>query len=362
MPNVVGPFKSGSSSIPPIQAHLAHLRHLSTPDAAQRLLRDRFGMPAREARTEGRLVSSHIEQALAFHAHSTAASPRIRPLLQYYCYLNLAVALILSYRPANYQQYRRHGVEDQSHRLRSLELSSILVKVRKGAVPVFHSILSAEPIVGRHFRLNELAGSIPLVKYELSTLFGMHCQTIRATDLVAHDALGNWWSQLSFECMDEGGQPANLSKNRLERAVPELRQFFTIIDQKRDRLDYRSTNSWPTQEAAQTWHCQNSFKAINYGGHRIYVGPPFQFNLMNQYQWHCLVGKPLLPTLTATLLLAFALASIARYRPSIARGVEEISLSVLLDTFIAEADSIVIPSMRNLLYREEFCIQLLDAI
>jgi len=103
-------------------------------------------------------------------------------------------------------------------------------------------------------------------------------------------------------------------------------------------------------------------KAINYGGHRTYIGPAFQFELKNEYQWHGLTGKPLLPTLTATLLLAFALASIARYRPSIALGVEGTSLSVLLDTFIAEADSIVIPSMRNLLYREEFCVQLLDAI
>jgi len=362
MPDIVGPFISVSSSISPIQAHVAHLRHLSTPDAAQRLLRDRFGMPAREARTEGRLVSSHIEQALVFHAHSMAASPRIRPLLQYYCYLNLAVALILSYRPANYQQYRRHGVEDQSHRLRSLELSSILVKVRKGAVPVFHSILSAEPIVGRHFRFNELAGSIPLIKYELSDLFRMRCQTISVMDSVANDASGNCWSELSFKCIDVEGQPANLTKNRLERAIPELRQFFTIIDQKKDRLQYRSRNSWPNQDAAQAWHSQKSLKAINYGGHRIYIGPALQFDLKSEYQWHGLAGKPLLPTLTATLLLAFALASIARYRPSIERDVEKTSLSILLDIFIAEADSIVIPSMRNLLYREEFCTQLLPAI
>jgi hypothetical protein len=80
------------------------------------------------------------------------------------------------------------------------------------------------------------------------------------------------------------------------------------------------------------------------------------------YQWHGLKGKPLLPTLTVTLLLAFALSSIARYRPSIALGVEDTSLSVLLETFIAEADSIVIPSMRNLLYREEVCIRFLEAI
>ena len=307
-------------------------------------------------------MSSHIEQALAFHAQSMAASPRIRPVLQYYCYLNLAVALILSYRPANYQQYRRHGVEDQSHRLTRLELRSILVKVRKGAVPVFHSILSAEPIVGRAFRLHELAGSIPLLKYELSNLFGMRCQTIRVMDSVANDASGNWNSQLTFVCIDEEEHPANLAKNRLERAVPQLRQFFTIIDQKKDRLQYKSRNSWPNQATAQAWHNQKSLKAVNYGGHSIYKGRAFQFALKNQYQWHGLTGKPLLPTLTATLLLAFALASIARYRPSIAHGVEETSLSVLLDTFIAEADSIVIPSMRNLLYREEVCVLLLDAI
>jgi hypothetical protein len=181
-------------------------------------------------------------------------------------------------------------------------------------------------------------------------------------DIVANDASGNWWSGLTFNCIDVTGQPANLTKNRLERAVPELRQFFTIISQKKDVLQYRSKNSWSDQAAAQAWHKEKSLKAINYGGHITYVGPAFQFRLRNDYQWHGLKGKPLLPTLTATLLLAFALASIARYRPSIALGVEETSLSVLLDTFIGEADSIVIPSMRNLLYREEVCIRLLNAV
>jgi len=179
MPGVVGPSKLLLSSISPIQGHMAHLRHLSTPKVAQQLLRDRFGMTARDARAQGGLVSSHIERALAFHAQSAVASSSIRPVLQYYCYLNLAVALIISYRPANYEQYRRHGVEDQSHRLKSLGIRSILVKVKKkGAVPVFHSILSGEPIIDRQFRFHELAGSIPLIKYELNNLFGVRCQSI----------------------------------------------------------------------------------------------------------------------------------------------------------------------------------------
>lgn len=357
MPEVVGPFRVVTSSVSPIQAHVGHLRHLSTLDAARRLLIDRFGLPAHVARTEGRLVSSHIEQALTFHSHSITAPSRIRPVLQYYCYLNLAVAVILSYRPANYQQYRKHGVEDQSHKLNRLELGSFLVKAKRGAVPLFHSLVSAEAIRDRRFRLNELAASIPLVKYELNELFGLPCQTIRVLDSVANDASGNWWSELSFLCQDSLERPASLTKKRLERAIPELRRMFTVTAQKKDRLDYRSKSSWLDQAAAQAWHSRRCLKVVNYGGHRIEEGPPLGYEEVCQYQWHGLPRKPLVPTLTAALLLSFALASIARYRPWIARAVEETSLNVLLDTFVAEADAIVIPSMRNLLFREEVCVK-----
>ena len=167
---------------------------------------------------------------------------------------------------------------------------------------------------------------------------------------------------MTFNCIDEEGKPANLRKSFLERAAPELPQLFTVITETEDSLKYRSRSNWPDQPTAQAWHSQKSFKAINYGGHTAHIGPGLQFRVNIAYQWHGLKGKPLLPTLTVTLLLAFALSSIARYRPSIALGVEDTSLSVLLETFIAEADSIVIPSMRNLLYREEVCIRFLEAI
>jgi hypothetical protein len=98
-------------------------------------------------------------------------------------------------------------------------------------------------------------------------------------------------------------------------------------------------------------------KLVNYGGHGIEEGSPLAFEVGCQYKWHGLARKPLIPTLTAALLLSFALASIARYRPEIARAVEETSLNVLLDTFVTEADAIVIPSMRNLLFREEMCVK-----
>ena len=86
-------------------------------------------------------------------------------------------------------------------------------------------------------------------------------------------------------------------------------------------------------------------RLINYGGH-----------IVNEtYQWHGIARKGLLPTLSAALLLSFAWPQsldIGQPLPDI----EGSEINVLLDVFVAEADAIVIPAMRNLLYREEVVI------
>ena len=48
--------------------------------------------------------------------------------------------------------------------------------------------------------------------------------------------------------------------------------------------------------------------------------------------------------------------AISATSPALGRRTKGSEISVLLDVFVAEADGIVIPAMRNLLYREEVAI------
>jgi len=129
MPEIIGKFSAVSSSIPPLDAHIGHLRHLTNNRIAKEILRNRHGLSAADAKTTSKLWASHVGQALNFHYESRTAPGTIRPVLQYYCFLNLVVAVILAFRPPCYNQYRRHGVEDKTHALFSLDLSSIVLQV-----------------------------------------------------------------------------------------------------------------------------------------------------------------------------------------------------------------------------------------
>jgi hypothetical protein len=356
MPEIVGKFVTVNTSLSPIEAHLSHLRYLSNVEVARRTLRDRFELTAKQSRDIGEKVGAHLNQGLEFYAQSLLAPYRVRPVLQYYCYLNLAVAVILAYRPPKYERYRHHGVEDRSHRLRNLDLSSILVRARNGAVPIFHTLLSDEPIQNRHFRLNELAGSIPSLSHELFNIFGLRCELVCVSESVSPDDKRHWRSHISLECFCNDGSSGRLTRQRVERAMPGLVSYYVIKSQSNNKLEYTSRRSWPNESRAQNWHRQMCMKFINFGGHGIFVGHPLEPRVMCQYQWETISRKPLLPTLTAVLLLSFGLASISRYRPILARRAEDSALNLLFDVFVHESDSIMIPAIRNLLFREELCV------
>ena len=73
---------------------------------------------------------------------------------------------------ATYERYALWISADLSHNLSELDLASKVVKVRAGAVPLFHSLVSSERIEDREFRVGELAAAVPAVSHELSAAFG----------------------------------------------------------------------------------------------------------------------------------------------------------------------------------------------
>src|SRR3990172_53497 len=96
----------------PLQAHLAHLRHLSRAGVMSSVLEQRFRFTKRDARDAAPLISSYISRALEFHHASQQASPNVCSVLQYYGYLNFATGVVLTYRPPNHTSYQGHGATD----------------------------------------------------------------------------------------------------------------------------------------------------------------------------------------------------------------------------------------------------------
>lgn len=134
--------------------------------------------------------------------------------------------------------------------------------------------------------------------------------------------------------------------------MPLLSSDYKKLPSGNEKIIYESITKWSSEAEAMKIHKINGLKLINWGGHAVSPGwglaPP-----KIRYLWHGILRVPLLPTLTSLMLMAFSLASVSRYRPALLHQALGSPIHLIIDTFIQEADSIFIPSLRNLLYREE---------
>lgn len=106
---------------------------------------------------------------------------------------------------------------------------------------------------------------------------------------------------------------------------------------------------------------------VNFGGHntasiqsKTFMGTPIKSASI--YSWQGISRVGLLPSLTSALLFSFALASIVRYRPELLAKTMSSPMNLLVDIFIQESPAFMIPSFRNLLYREELTIEQVSCI
>lgn len=357
MPNIIGEFSPLMTTVPPLDGHLGHLRHLTNLGVARDVLRERHQAPAGQVREISKLFTAHVNQALNFHIESRSAIPAIRPVLQYYCYLNLAVAAIIAYRPPNHDQYRRHGVEDKTYALEKIELGSIVLAVNRGALPLFHSIFSDVPLGKRTFRFGEIASGFHMFAHELHSQFHKQCQAIFVHEEVRF-CDGIWRSAFGY-FERENGNSIRVTSKRLEQAMPILKIAYSRSRQQSERTEYISNIGWSTEKEALEIHRLNGIKLINYGGHAVSSGIMMP---SCHYIWRGVAGIPLIPTLSSVLLLSFSMASIVRYRPILLDKAMSSPAALLIDTFTTEADTVFIPALRNLLYREEVAIGPVDYV
>lgn len=359
MPGIIGKFSPVFSTVPPLDAHIGHLRHLTNQKIAKEILQNRHKLSTPQANKTSKLFSAHIAQALKFHYESRSAKADIRPVLQYYSYLNLSVATILAFRPKDYNQYRRHGVQDKTHSLSKFDLSSEVLVIKRGAVPLFHSILSDVPLYNRKFRLGQLAAGFHMCSHELNTQFNKKTHSYFVNDEIKEEN-NNWFSIFYFtEYVDEKWK--SVPRKRIEDAIPLLKTDYSYDNSDGKRTAYISNNSWSRHSTAEKNHCTNGIKIVNYGGHNITIDRHTGV-ISTEYIWHGVSRTNLMPTLSSILLMSFSLASIVRYRPILLESAMSSPIALVIDTFTSEADSIFIPSLRNLLYREELAISPPDYI
>lgn len=329
----------------PPEAHVAHLRHLARKSIASRVLRERYELTGESLDIAAELVAAHISHALRFYSASKTTGVEIRSVLQYYCYLHLAVAVVAAYRPPNWQNYRRHGLSDMTASTDRLSLSSKVVKATSGAVTLFNDVIGISRIDGRVFTLRDICSNINMVSVELRAYFDIAVAQHRVYWSIV-ESIPNL--RILFHIhQGEGDFPKArwwLSK------MPELRAAFEVRNASASEVTFLSKRMFKTQEEAAKYIELNCVSLFNIGGH------VFNAEGVLMPTWYVDRRRSLVSSLVSMLMLSFVNASIVRYRPVLINNMAASPYAVLLDVVSAETDAVVIPAMRNLLYREQLTI------
>ncbi len=350
--------KNISSRIEPLRGHLVHLSHLARPVTSRMILQSRFNLSGTQLTDSAKSVSAHVALALRFYQDSILASPIVRPVLQYYCFMNLAVAIIHAWQPSNYKQrLRMHGISDLSASTRKLELSSIAIAFQSaGVIPLFHSIISDAPLPLKPVRVKQLLAPAFFMSAELADAFKLHMQQVSVTPMVAHEGASDTPpSRIQLQFDPSSGRPTKTPllsvQKKIESAMPILRKAYVRVHASDARLTYRSKMSFQETQSDKFYGTFHNlvFPCVNFGGDAGVGDWP-------QFEWHFLPKVPPLPTLTACMGLSFYLSSLYRYRATLLDALPENRLSLLFDVFLAEVGTVLIPAFRNILYRESVSI------
>ena len=339
----------------PLVAHLAQIRLLCNSQNLFTILKEEHELSDSVSKKLALEVSPFIEQALAFYQTSTNAPVSIKPVIQFYAYLNFASAIVRIYQPANWQSYKSHGVEDLSKARNRITINTKLLKIRDGVIPLFHSIFSDEHLKNQKFSLIELFSAIPMVSTELKQYFNQRVLFIRVNQSVEEIANRNL-STIRFKMDDNQDFPMPI--RRIFKAIPLLRDNYYLHSVEGERI-YYSKKGWSLNNKirAQNFHTSNMLKVINYGSQ---VYNPYSEEVITG--WYYNPCSRLLPVLSASLILSFCLSSIARYRANLLSKSENTRISSMFEVFVNESDYYMIPSFRNLLFGNTIHVTRIDYI
>lgn len=310
-------------------------------------------MAKAEANATAKVITSHVAQALDFYDAGCSASHRVRPVLQYYCFLNLAVAAIYAYRPPNHLNVRRHGASDTTQSLRTLEPGSRVVETTRGAIPLLDAVVGGGAVGNRSFRVIDLLAAIPFTSIEVADALKVGVSTVHVEVIPQAETDGGpFWLSLKYSLgsSQEGSRRLQrVPRQALEAGFPELRTTYRIEEQTKSRVVYRTRRTWAQSADMRDWRRNNLLRLLNPGA-EVFIPQRFHYLL------YTCSRVPILPCLTAAMLLSFVAASILRYRPSLADWIEDSRFNVIFDVFMRESDAWLLPAFRNLLFREQMFV------
>src|SRR4029077_1490512 len=184
------------------------------------------------------------------------------------------------------------------------------------------SILSTALAPRRRLTLRDLLIPISMVALELKDAFGVRPLAVRVnSNLMDRGDAPNQKvvAIVRLNLIDPHNAPtwspgtAILPSHRFRRAIPELASQFRVTQNQQHSIEFESIQQWSpgNRQRAQEFLNEIAFRVANFGGQQV------NDNLSVEYLWRFERSSPILPTVTAGLLLSFVLASLARYRANI---------------------------------------------
>lgn len=341
----------------PLEVHLLYIRNLSNSAGMRSVLADIHGYSESESRKIAIKAARFVDLGLTYLDAASAVPERIRPVMQYYGYMNLAVAVVLIHRPTNWEKYRTHGAQDRTGSLSHLQLGSKVVEIGDGVLGLFNCVITGQSLPrNTRLTLRDLLNPIPMLTVELKEHFNHNAGRIRVWPTVTIDTSSSKCEcQIKFEIVANG---SDISANQafpfpaavFEEALPLLTSDFVRREITDTMALYVSKRSWNQSdfENAIAFRNKTAWQCVNFGGHSFVQESSNEESLEWIWQYH--KRCRLLATLPASLLTSFLFSSLARYRPNLLDSVEETKINLLGRMFLAENPGFMIPAFRNLYY------------
>lgn len=220
-------------------------------------------------------------------------------------------------------------------------------------------MLCGVPLPKRALSLREILIPLSFVAVELQQAFGIQADVLDVTASIetTNDTGAPMLAPTLVAAVRtmpgrRGKDPPSVPLGRIAKLMSALSGEYQASAKTKTSCSYVAKRRWPVTDyaQAQTALATDAFKFLNFGGHHLDASGSVHFS------WLFRPEAPLIPTLSASLLLAFVLASLSRYRPHLLEKAENSRVDLLFEVFLNEANGTLIPALRNLLYGELLCL------
>jgi len=265
-------------------------------------------------------VNNYVKQAKEFFdAANTKGVEGAKPLLTYYCAMNLTKALLLMVTGATTLDNAKHGLIESNLRATPID-DHIVTSWRKVAGTVniftdFKEYLTGTPIlVNENYRVKSLFAQILLGHRLYTQVEGIYERFIQIRDIeyIIGEGVNEVWLRLYFDPQDFLRR--NLSRQSFLTQTNLIGRFSEVQNPNTDKkwvcfeqITPRAHGGWPT----------DSLKALSQSIKNDCWSVPLTSKPYTRYYFYLRTpGEIVLPQILSIYATTFYLGSVTRYRPS----------------------------------------------